>query len=366
MATEKSMTFDEWYVRSSYQNFVRREGVPLYEGSALEDLTTLQLADWERRGGKAAYTRMGNQETYNLQIVEIPPRGELKPERHIFEAIMYVMKGRGASTIWQEGEPKQTVEWEEGSMLAVPLNAWHQEFNSSAEQPCRMVFLSNMAHVLNLYHNEEFVYNNPFSLKDRYSYFMPSFFADEGKHWNKRLFETNFIPDIRRFSLDAWEERGVRTSIMRISMASCSIGLHILDVSPGTYATAHRHGAGAHVIVVEGEGYELLFMPGEEKNRRKVLTKPYAVIAPEHNEFHQHFNTGKGRLTQLAIHSGPARYGTGRTYDPVGTARSDNPHAYSFMIRYDKENPAIKEEYYSELEKKGVTLRLDPVDQGGS
>ncbi len=28
-------TFDEWYVKSSYQNFVRQEGVPLYEGSAL-------------------------------------------------------------------------------------------------------------------------------------------------------------------------------------------------------------------------------------------------------------------------------------------------------------------------------------------
>ncbi|TMA65270.1 MAG: hypothetical protein E6J73_05770 [Deltaproteobacteria bacterium] len=118
-------TFDEWYVKSSYQKFVQREGAPLYEGSALEDLATLPLAAWERRGGKVAYTRLGNQENNNLQIVEIPAKGELKPERHIYEAIMYVMRGKGATTIWQEGEPKHTVEWEEGSLLAIPLNAWH-------------------------------------------------------------------------------------------------------------------------------------------------------------------------------------------------------------------------------------------------
>ena len=81
-------TFDEWYVKSSYQQFVQSEGAPLYEGSALEDLATLPLAAWERRGGKVAYTRLGNHENNNLQIVEIPAKGELKPERHIYDAIM--------------------------------------------------------------------------------------------------------------------------------------------------------------------------------------------------------------------------------------------------------------------------------------
>ena len=28
----------------------------------------------------------------NLQIVEIPAKGELKPEHHMYESIMYVMK----------------------------------------------------------------------------------------------------------------------------------------------------------------------------------------------------------------------------------------------------------------------------------
>ena len=178
---EAPKSFDKWYVKSSYQDFVRREGVPLYEGSALEDLAGLPLGDWERRGGKAAYTRLANQEWYGLQVVEISPKGELNPEHHMYDAIMYVMKGRGATTIWQEGEPKQTVEWEEGALLAIPLNAWHQEFNSSGDEPCRLLFATNMPYVINFYHNLEFVFNNSFLFTDRYSFSLQNFFSDEGK-----------------------------------------------------------------------------------------------------------------------------------------------------------------------------------------
>ncbi len=338
--------------------------MPLYEGSALEDLATLPLGDWERRGGKAAYTRLGSQETYNLQIVEIPPKGELKPEHHIYESIMYVMKGGGATTIWQEEESKHTVEWEEGSLLSIPLNAWHQEFNASSEEPCRVVFGTNMAHVINLYHNLDFVFNNPFCFKDRYTYTMQDFYLDKGKHWNLRVFETNFIPDIRKLKLDPYPERGNRTSVMRLSMASCSMGIHVMETAEGTYVTAHRHGAGAHVTVVEGQGYEILFMPGEEKNRRKVPTKPYSVVAPRLNEFHQHFNTGKGPYRMLAFRGGALRYGSGRGFDPARTAQDKDPYAYAFKISYDKEDPMIREEYYKELEKSGVTVRLPPINQG--
>ena len=368
--SETPRTFDEWWVGSHYRRFVKREGVPLYEDSYLENLAALPLAEWERRGGKAAYTRLGDQEIVNLQVIEIPPKGELKPERHMYEAVMYVMSGTGATTIWQEGEPKQTIEWGEGALLAIPLNAWHQEFNSSGGKPCRILFGTNMAQAINLYHNLEFVFNNPFVFKERYSYSLERDYAEKSKHWNLRLFQTNFIPDIRSFILDSWGERGTRTSIMRLYMGNGSSQIHILEVGEGTYVTAHRHGAGAHVIQIDGEGYELLFMPGDEMNaekRRKVPIKPYGVVAPRLNEFHQHFNTGKGPFRQLAFKGwdqSPATITSRGEYDPMGAARSDNPHAYAFKLRYDKEDPVIREEYYRDLERNGVSLRLEPVDQG--
>jgi mannose-6-phosphate isomerase-like protein (cupin superfamily) len=365
MASKDPQTFQEWFVESSYQDFVKREGAPLYQGSALEDLANLELGDWERRGGKVAYTRLGNQEDYSLQVIEIPPGGQLKPERHIYEAIMFVMQGQGATTVWQEGEPKHTVEWQEGSLLAIPLNAWHQEFNASGSEPAKIFFGTNMARVINLYHNLDFVFDNPFVFSDRYSYDMQKFYADEGKHWTLRLLQTNFIPDIRKFDLDTYPERGQRTSIMRLSMADASIGLHVMDVGTGTYATAHRHQAGAHVIVIDGEGYENMFMPGE-KPIRKYRANPYAVVAPKLNEFHQHFNTGTGQYRMLAFRGTGLRYGEGRMYDPAETAQTTDPHAWSYMIPFDREDPEIREWYWSELEKNGIDLRLEPINQGRS
>lgn len=254
MTTETPTSFDEWYVKSSYQQFVRKEDVPLYEGSGLEDLGTLPLADWNRRGGKAAYTRLGGQEAYGLQVIEIPPGGSLQPERHMYEAVMYVMSGRGATTIWQEGEPKRSLEWQEGSLVAIPLNTWHEEHNGSGSEPCRIFFGTNMPLMINYYHNLDFIFGCPYVFQERYSASMEDWFSDEGKRWAFRLFESNFIPDIRTLPLDAWEEKGFRTKLLRLSMASTAIGMHIGEVSEGTYVMAHRHGAGAHVIIVRRSG----------------------------------------------------------------------------------------------------------------
>jgi mannose-6-phosphate isomerase-like protein (cupin superfamily) len=363
--TNKPATFEDWYVQSSYQNFVKNEEVPLYEGSTLEDLASLPLKDWQRRGGKAAYTRLGNQESsYNLQIAEIPPKGELRPERHMYDAVMFVMKGRGATSIWQEGESKRTVEWEEGSLLAIPLNAWHQEFNSSSDEPCRIFFCTNMPQVINWYRNLDYVFNNSFVFKDRYSYAAQDYFIDS-KHWAHRTLETNFLADVRAIPLDDNPVRGHRHSVIRFAMTATSIGIHVAEVTEGTYMTAHRHGAGAHVIVVQGQGYEILYMPGEEKKRRRVPLKPYAVVSPQHNEFHQHFNTGKGPFRMLAFRGNSPRFGWGKPYTRVSpTAQTTDRHAESFNITYEMEDPSIREEYYRELEKNGVTSRLPPLNQG--
>jgi gentisate 1,2-dioxygenase len=278
---------------------------------------------------------------------------------------MFVLKGRGATTVWQQGEPKHTVEWEEGALLAIPLNAWHQEFNASSDEPCRLLFASNLPHVMNLYHDVDFVFNNSYVFKDRYSFDKHDFFAADGKRWKAKVFETNFIPNVRNFELDPLPEGGYRTKVMRISMASSIIGLHIKSVAEGTYTNAHRHPAGAHVMVIDGEGYELLFMPGEENNRTKVLAKKYCVIAPKDNEFHHHFNTGNGPYVQLAFRENPARYGFGKTnqHEREASFQAEDPHSYHFKISYEKEDPSIREEYYRELEERGITLRLPPIDQ---
>ena len=43
----------------------------------------------------------------------------------------------------------------------------------------------------------------------------------------------------------------------------------------------------------------------------------------------------------------------------------EDPNADIFQLSYQNEDPEISAEYYRELERKGITLRLPPLDQGG-
>src|SRR3712207_8502033 len=50
-------------------------------------------------------------------------------------------------------------------------------------------------------------------------------------------------------------------------------------------------------------------------------------ISPKLNEFHQHFNSGKGEYKMLAFRGTGLRYGWGGTYDPARTAQSKDPRS---------------------------------------
>lgn len=78
--------------------------------------------------------------TNNACVCEIPAGSRTKPQRHLFEELIFVLSGRGAMTVWQEGGNKQTFEWHEGSLFSPPLNAWHQHFNPGTE-PARYLAL---------------------------------------------------------------------------------------------------------------------------------------------------------------------------------------------------------------------------------
>ena len=41
-----------------------------------------------------------------------------QPEHYLFEDLVYVVKGRGATSVWQSDGRKQTFEWHEGSMFS--------------------------------------------------------------------------------------------------------------------------------------------------------------------------------------------------------------------------------------------------------
>jgi len=77
-------------------------------------------------------------------VAEIPGRGKTKFQRHTYEETIYVLAGRGATTLWYDGMKKHTFEWQEGSLFALPLNCWYQRFNGQADQPIRYVGVTKL------------------------------------------------------------------------------------------------------------------------------------------------------------------------------------------------------------------------------
>jgi quercetin dioxygenase-like cupin family protein len=311
---------------------------------------TLKLSDWKRLGGKGAYLNLSAQEETDGYVVEIPPKQSLNIEHHLFEEMIYILKGKGATSVWQTNGPKQTFEWQEGSLFAVPLNAWHQHFNGSATEPVRFLAYTNLPSSLNTYHTEEFIFDNPFVFGDRFSG-EADYFQRVGEQRGGQSWESNFVDDVRRFKLDIWNEKGLGIGHMRFAMAECILGCHIHEVPVGHYDQAHRHSAGAMVLIIEGKGFELCWMEGEKK--QKFDFKPGSIFSPGARMYHQHFNSGKINLKQVALRGRSPKWRYGELRGITGDMMD--------LIRYENEDPEVRAIFQKELDKEGVEIQLPPV-----
>src|SRR5258706_15021291 len=86
----------------------------------------------------------------------------------MFEELVYVVSGRGATTIWNEGGQKRTFEWQEGSPFSPPLNTSYQHFKRSGTQPPRYLAVTTPPIMINLIHNIDFLFNSTDGFKERF------------------------------------------------------------------------------------------------------------------------------------------------------------------------------------------------------
>src|SRR5919198_1558357 len=118
--------------------------------------------------------------------------------------------------------------------------------------------------VLNLFHNESFVFDNDYDFPERQG--AAKYFSGEGEFIpvrpGRNMWETNFIPDLAGFELKTWEQRGAGGSNMMFILADGTMHAHTSQMPVGTYKKAHRHGADFHVFAVTGHGFSLLWYEG--------------------------------------------------------------------------------------------------------
>jgi oxalate decarboxylase/phosphoglucose isomerase-like protein (cupin superfamily) len=362
VATEVQDTREVIQKINTYHEYQRAEGIPVVRGFAVEDLHAVEVAPWPRKGGRGSFINLeGTGGINDAYVCEIPPGGSLNPQRQLFEEMIYVLDGNGSTAVWYDENKKATFEWKAGSLFAIPLNAWHRHYNGRGDKPARYLAVTNAPVVMNLFHNIRFVFDTPFVFDDRFAG-QEDYFSGEGTMWrNARhtrwVLETNFVPDTHGIELYEMKDRGAGGRNIQFELAHNSMVAHISEFPVGTYKKAHRHGPGAHVILLDGTGYSLLGPEGEE--RRQVRWRPGTVVVPPDQWFHQHFNTGTRPARYLALRWGSKRYDLGGAIRPdTGDSTGIDIKLGGAQIEYPDEDRAVHELFEAELAKSGARCRM--------
>jgi uncharacterized RmlC-like cupin family protein len=336
--------------RSRYTRWVEEQGIPVFEGFHVPDLNTLPLGYWERKGAEASFVHLtGAAQINSSYVCEIPAGGTTQPDRHLFEEIVYIVSGRGATTVSNFGGNETSFEWQAGSLFAIPLNTQYQHFNGSGSEPARYYAVTSAPLMLNLLHNDDLIFGLDFDFTDRFG--AASDFSGAGSGYAGRVWETNFIADVGSLPLQQWGSRGKGSSNIMLELADSSLCAHVSEFPVGTYKKAHRHGAGAHVVIIAGEGYTLLWPEGEPIQR--VDWKPGSVVAPPDQWFHQHFNLSPEPARYLAM-----RWGSAKNHVFSNPEVDRSVSLGGSQIEYEDELPEIRRTFVEELQTRGIPVGL--------
>ncbi|MBI2090516.1 MAG: ethanolamine ammonia lyase-activating protein [Deltaproteobacteria bacterium] len=344
-----------------YAEWLKKEGVKVYEEFYFPSLAKIELGPWPRKGGNGAVIHIANRHIPNdCHVVEIKPKGKSEPEHHMYELTIYVVSGHGATTIWQNGKDekrRQSFEWHAGSLFCIPLNVCYQNFNGSGDEPVRYIAVTNAPPMMRLFGDNEFIFNCDYIFSARYSG-EEDYFSGKGKLFTRRIWESNFIANAPDMPLYGWKERGAGGINAMLEMANNNMKNHISEFPVGTYKKAHRHGPGPHLVLLSGTaGYSLLWTKEDRSDMIKCDWQVGSmVIIPGDNCFHQHFNSGSTRARYLALRSGDMGLETPRGGGGEGADRSLKEGGW--QIEYEDEDREIHEIFEKELVAHGARCKM--------
>lgn len=366
---------------SPWEVWLKSEGIPVYDKYHISDLRALDIKPWKRLGPgiRGAHIDLVGSEGINSGYVcEVPTRGSTAPQRYLFEELIYVLSGEGETMVWNPGtRSKQSVRWQQGSVIAPPLNVWRQHFNRGAK-PALFLSMTNAPMVIDLFHNNDFVFNNDYAFRDRYNG-EPDFFGSgpdkmfhkETTHEESEIkggvhtWDSGFVPDVRNIGLKEVKERGADNSRIELQLADNSLQAHVSQFGVGSYKKAHRHGPGSHVVMLNGTGYTLMWKGplkySDAQTHMRIDWKEGSLFVPPDGWFHQHFNAGGTPARYLApTWGGDGKWftksvgGGGRTHRLGKTSIRKGGN----LVEYEDEDPAIREIFRAELKKNGVEMRM--------
>jgi uncharacterized RmlC-like cupin family protein len=342
-----------------YMIWSEKEGVPVTEDFGV-DLLKCPTAHWPRFAVEGGIVNLkGRGDFVSIFVLDLKPGAQTSPQKHLFEEVVYVLSGHGSTTVESSDGRKHSFEWGPKSLFALPLNARYQHFNASGQEHARLASTNNLCMMLNLFHNEEFVFNNPYEFPERQG--SQKSFSGEGDFIpvrpGRNMWETNFVPDLAAFELKEWSARGAGGSNMMFVLADGTMHAHISQMPVGTYKKAHRHGPDFHVFAVSGQGYSLLWYD-VAKDLVRIDWNHGMVFAPPDQMFHQHFNTSPYPARYLAVAFGGLRYPFTESKKHTFIGVDVNVLDGGCQVEYEDQDRRIHEIFLEELAKNGAKSKM--------
>ncbi len=316
-------------------------------------------------GGHAVHIQLdGTGDMNGAYVCEIDPGKALEPQKHMFEELVYVLSGRGATSVWGEGERKNSFEWQAGALFALPLNAWYQHYNLSGDESARFIAVTTAPIMMNLIRDHDFIFDNPAKFPVRYDgredYFSSEYTTETFNGWGypTDIYFTNFVWNINALPFHA-SNRGEAAEGASFEVGHGVLGSHTLRLPGGGFTNIHRHGPGAHVLWLSGEGYSLMWPDGGEKI--KADWGAGTVIVPPSWWWHQHAIVSAEPAQYLALKLSSKRFKVNRLSE--GTMRSSREGGQ--LVAFEDFPPGLMEEvmdiFVKECTKRGTPMEMKPI-----
>jgi oxalate decarboxylase/phosphoglucose isomerase-like protein (cupin superfamily) len=341
-----------WSLATTYEQWRDSRGIPVHEDFFVADLTKVETAHLPDLGVEAAFIELeGAGDTTGSMVLHLGRNEATTARRHLYEEVVYVAEGEGVTEV-ETGGTVVSCRWSTGAVFSVPLNRTYRHLATSAGAVLYCVNTSPP--VMNLFHNTEFIDDNPFEFSDRFDG-REGYFSTLGRMWHvpEGLFswETNLVEDTVNMELPPLPDRGAGGHNMTFQLGDNTLIAHVSEFPVGTYKKAHYHGPSAHVILLAGSGYSLLWDKSFD-DRVRVDWHRHSVFVPPNMWWHQHFNTGASPARYLAIRYGSSKHRFDHSHDGVTTDR----RAGGSQLEYDEQDPRVHELFREECRANGVSV----------
>jgi uncharacterized RmlC-like cupin family protein len=369
---------ERWWHRFHYEDWVAREGLELIRGHRVENVFTVPLRHWARTDGYAVQIELdGSSEQAAAYVQEIAPTRKTNPMRHVYEELVYVLSGRGSTSVWYDEGKKRSFEWGAGALFAIPLNASYQHFNLSGSEPARYVALTTAPTMMNFLRDDGFIFDNPYQFKDRFDQEQDYYNTEVRSRTYSRVkggreqsaYFANLWPDVnrifdrpreRKIDFNPEIDRSIDTGGggYQFEAANGVLGAHIWEAPGGTFSSVHRHGPAAHVIWLQGEGYSILWPDGGEANKVKEDWQPGTLIVPPNWWWHAHCITSQQSGRHLALKVSSRKNMVSRTHELTTVSTREHPggQSTSYADLAPETLAELKQIFLDECGKKGTSL----------